>query len=337
MWWETVVDGLVQAHSNDTVAPVRALICDILANLTSSLFDGFMLRRQRFVLSLVLGMAADEQPIVRAAACRTLGVFVLFSGLREDLMFMTDATDVILKRTGDKSLDVRLRVFWAIANICDLFVENQTLLGALLTDELYSNITAAALSGAKDNVKARSHAVRALGSLVLAAGERVICLQARLDEIVQAVCANARSGPFKVRWNACHTLGKMFQNPHFPIGRASWTRSTLATLTEAISQTRNYKVRIHACSALRALDQRPRLGDRHNYADVVTAVVAALLSVDSMEHTVFSEYKYVEQLKEQLMACCRCLRDLASEEDRPLVAEQFANVERRLSHKLIVC
>jgi hypothetical protein len=45
MWWESVIDHLVQAHSNDAVAAVRALICDLLANLNSALFAGFMASR----------------------------------------------------------------------------------------------------------------------------------------------------------------------------------------------------------------------------------------------------------------------------------------------------
>jgi hypothetical protein len=185
-------------------------------------------------------------------------------------------------------------------------------------------------------MQARSHAVRALGSLVLAVGERISRAGSRVDEIVQSVCSNVKSGPFKVRWNACHTLGKMFQNPHFPMGQASWTQDTLMTLAEAISQTRNYKVRIHACSALCALQQRVQLGNQQCYVHIVQTITTALASVDSMEHTVFSEFKYVEQLKEQLITCCHFLQNIAQDTDRALVSEYFDAIQEQLSRESTV-
>jgi hypothetical protein len=91
----------------------------------------------------------------------------------------------------------------------------------------------------------------------------------------------------------------MFQNPHLPMGEADWTSVVVDTLREAIEQTRNYKVRIHASIALHALPSRICLGDQRLFASVVNTIIKALQSVASMEHAEFTEYKYVEQLQQQ--------------------------------------
>ncbi|KAI9598300.1 armadillo-type protein [Syncephalis fuscata] len=331
IWWEDTVDHLIQANSNDSVGSVRALICDILANLTDGVLEGLTMQRQRFILSLVLAMSADTRPMVQAAACRALGVFVLFSSLHEDIVFLSDAANAILGHAADRSLDVRLRVFWAMANLCDLLAENSTIQTALLNREMYLQLSEAVLNGAKDNVKLRSHAVRAIGGLVLAADELILGAPVRLNDLVQAVCMNVKGGPLKVRWNACHTIGRMFQNPHFPMGDATWTSIVVNTLKEAIKQTKNYKIRIHACGAFRALPSRASFGNSSLFASVIDTVIKALQNVASMGDAKFTEYKYVEQLKQQLIDCGHYLLTIVTEKDKQLLSSSLSALTVLLS------
>lgn len=67
-------------------------------------------------------MPDDEETIVRASACRALGVFVLFPSLREDACFVTDMAMAILEKMKDDALLVRLRAGWAQGNLCDTLI-----------------------------------------------------------------------------------------------------------------------------------------------------------------------------------------------------------------------
>lgn len=73
-------------------------------------------------MTLLFSLSADADPSVRAAACRALGVFVLFPSLREDPMFVSDMTKAILLQKEDKTILVRVRASWAIGNLCDALV-----------------------------------------------------------------------------------------------------------------------------------------------------------------------------------------------------------------------
>lgn len=71
---------------------------------------------------MLFSLASDKDANVRAAACRTLGVFVLFPSMREDPLFVSDMIKATLNQKDDKATVVRVRATWAIANLCDALV-----------------------------------------------------------------------------------------------------------------------------------------------------------------------------------------------------------------------
>lgn len=73
-------------------------------------------------ITLLFSLTSDTDANVRAAACRTLGVYVLFPSLREDPLFVSDMTKAVLAQKDDKAIVVRVRATWAIANMCDALV-----------------------------------------------------------------------------------------------------------------------------------------------------------------------------------------------------------------------
>ncbi|KAI8053945.1 hypothetical protein BDF22DRAFT_682170 [Syncephalis plumigaleata] len=280
IWWENTIDQIIQANCSDSVGSIRTVVCDILASLKNDVFEGLTVR--------LLLLLYD-----------TLMCY-------HDLLFLSDATNAVLSHVIDRNLDVKLRVFWTVANICDLWVENSNIKTALLTKEMYLQVGKAILNGASDNVKIRPHAIRAIGSLILAADELVMGAPAQLRDMVEVVCSN-------VRWNACHTLSKMVRNVHFPMGQADWTCMMIDTLCGAIDQTRNYKVRIHACVAIRALPER----------GIKTATI--------MEDTKFTEYKYLNQLQQQLNDCGEYLLSMTTKEDQLQLSENLRVLQSLLT------
>lgn len=73
-------------------------------------------------MTLLFSLSKDTDANVRAAACRSLGIFVLFPSLREDPLFVSDMIKAILLQKDDKTILVRVRASWAIGNLCDALV-----------------------------------------------------------------------------------------------------------------------------------------------------------------------------------------------------------------------
>ena len=96
------------------------------------------------LLSMVSGLTSDEQANVRASAARTIGVYILIPVFREvqtesdteksgvtvltriqDASFVCDAATQLVAAMEDQNLNVRIRVCWSLANLCDSLVSLQ--------------------------------------------------------------------------------------------------------------------------------------------------------------------------------------------------------------------
>jgi len=75
-------------------------------------------------MTMMLGIASDPDPLVRGSAARALGVFVLFTSVRDDLTFVADAANAIITCMEDENLGVRVKAAWAMANVTDALVLN---------------------------------------------------------------------------------------------------------------------------------------------------------------------------------------------------------------------
>lgn len=73
-------------------------------------------------ITLLYPLASDSDANVRAAACRALGVFVLFPSLKEDSLFVSDMMKAILAQKDEKITLILVRSSWALANMCDALV-----------------------------------------------------------------------------------------------------------------------------------------------------------------------------------------------------------------------
>ena len=116
------------------------------------------------------------------------------------------------------------------------------------------------------------------------------------------VTKNIESGSLKTRWNACHAASNILKNPVLPIGGEEndypWTDGLYRALIHSVRQCRNYKVRINACRALATPQQRIKYGQQ--FDPVVQAILAAWEACHKEEENEFQEYRYKEQLKDQV-------------------------------------
>lgn len=99
----------------------------------------------------------------------------------------------------------------------------------------------------------------------------------------------------------------MLKNASFPIGyvQASkslypWTVPLYTALTRSLNQCRNYKVKINACLALATPSDGGKYGDDQLFTAVYQAVEQAKVACETGQEENFQEYRYKEQLKQQV-------------------------------------
>lgn len=116
----------------------------------------------------------------------------------------------------------------------------------------------------------------------------------------------------KSRWNACHALANILTNQAFPIESCSYAGLVWSCLINTVKKSKNYKVRIHAASALATPKTWQKYGSKlSDLVTVMEAVLEAFATADEMDENVgFGEFKYKEQLREQLHQTFEHLKSL---------------------------
>ncbi|KAG0235041.1 HEAT repeat-containing protein 6 [Actinomortierella wolfii] len=330
-WWKDTTEKLVLKIVNDSSPTIRALGCDFFSHMSSQVFDELPTRLEVVLLSLVLGATKDENALVKAASCKTLGVLILFPNLRTDYSFVMDMMGAALELCKDSNLTVRLRASWAVGNLCDSLVLLKTegqerILSEVLTLSTWTTIMQASLAICHDNEKLRSNGVRALGGLLRVTVEGILERERHslVRDAMEVLVKNIEQGTLKGRWNACHAVQNVLMNDDFPIGLTtgtiyacesdlvSWTEAVYGALLNAIRQSKNFKVRINACAALAVPKTRIKYGHRAMFREMVQVLMDAAqnLDRDQADHD-FSEYRYRAQLENKLLRCLDHLLQLA--------------------------
>ena len=112
----------IQSTCVDISSSVRSVTCDCLASISKDVYEQLPPKNQTLAITLLLPLAGDQDTNVRAAACRALGVFILFPSLHDDPLFVSDMATAILEQMNDKAILVRARASWAQGNLCDALV-----------------------------------------------------------------------------------------------------------------------------------------------------------------------------------------------------------------------
>ncbi|KAG0006063.1 HEAT repeat-containing protein 6 [Modicella reniformis] len=362
-WWKDVLERHVLKAFAEENSSIKALGCDCISNLPASVFNCLPSRLEMLIMSLVLGTALDDHASTRAAACRAIGVFILFPSLREDSTHMSDMATTVLDLCHDPNMNVRVRASWAVGNLCDALVLLKTsggqghVLDEILTLTFWTKIMKSALSICQDHEKLKSNGIRAIGGLLRVTFEGILERERHslVKDAVYALIKHMEQGSLKGRWNACYAMQNVLLNPDFPIGSTagtsyaldsdmvSWTNDVYGALLQAVQQSKNFKVRINACAALSVPKTKAKYGDQAMLRKMVQVLMTAVQNLDNDqgEHA-FSEFQYRDQLEVKLLRCLDHLLQLAGgvasldlEMDPPpllqrIIASRPQNVEETL-------
>ncbi|KAJ8347719.1 hypothetical protein SKAU_G00263080 [Synaphobranchus kaupii] len=330
-FWSEVLSGpLTGALQCEQHPTLQTSACDTLSSILPQAFNQLPDKSQVLCLTVLLGLTYSENSLVKAAAVRALGVYILFPSLREDVMFVADTANAILTSLDDRSPNVRAKASWSLGNLTDTLTVNmesperdfQEEFSDLLLLKMLRSATRAA--GDKDRVK--SNAGRALGNLLHFLQPAHLArpgFQQPLEDAMQALISTVSSdSTMKVRWNACYALGNAFRNPALPLGSAPWTADAYSALCCAVTSCKNFKVRIKSAAALSAPATRDRYGDGAQFEKVWCALARALERSEETED--FLEYRYCASLRAQLCRALLHLLCLCQPPDLPAVAASLA-------------
>lgn len=79
----------------------------------------------QLIAALSVSASADMEGSVRGTAIRTLGIYVMFPSLREDLCYIENTTEAIVASLPDGNQDIRLKCSWALGNLTNALLMNR--------------------------------------------------------------------------------------------------------------------------------------------------------------------------------------------------------------------
>ncbi|XP_062815411.1 HEAT repeat-containing protein 6 isoform X2 [Anolis carolinensis] len=323
-FWTRMLNGPLPAALQNSQHPtLQTSTCNALSSILPEAFSGLPDDKQILCITVLLGLNHSENPLVKAAAARALGVYVVFPCLRQDVMFVADTANAILDSLGDSSPNVRAKAAWSLGNLTDTLIINMELMGPSFQDDfsdlLLLKMLWSATVASKDKDKVKSNAVRALGNLLHFLQPSHITnprFIQPIEDSIQALVSTVRSeATMKVRWNACYALGNVFKNAALPLGEAPWSAQAYSALISAVQTCKNFKVRIKSATALAIPSERKRYGTPEQFSQIWSALVVALRRSEESED--FLEFKYSASLRTQLCHTLLHLLSLAEEADLP--------------------
>ncbi|KAF1533567.1 HEAT repeat-containing protein 6, partial [Eudyptes sclateri] len=327
-FWTVILNGpLPGTLQNSPHATLQTSACDALSSILPEAFSSLQNDQQILCVTLLLGLNHSENPLVKAAAARALGVYVLFPCLRQDVMFVADTANAILNSLHDKSPNVRAKAAWSLGNLTDTLIINMETMGQSFQEEfsdlLLLKMLRSATEASKDRDKVKSNAVRALGNVLHFLQPYHIAnprFREAIEESLQALISTVQSeATMKVRWNACYALGNVFKNPALPLGEAPWTTQAYSALSSVVKSCKNFKVRIKSAMALSIPSKRECYGSAEQFCQIWSALVVALQKSEDTED--FLEFKYSASLRTQICQALLHLLSLAKSTDLPVIWE----------------
>ncbi|XP_028176593.1 HEAT repeat-containing protein 6 [Ostrinia furnacalis] len=309
--WQALLTPLSSVIQSHETSPAKAIVCDCIANIGERSFKELPRRLQVLCCTLLVGSYGDEEPNVRAAAVRALAMTVMYRTLREDINFVSDCGEYIIRALSESSLVVRTKGAWALGNLSDALVLNmEDPETERIDEELLCRLLEISVKCAADNDKVKMSATRGLGNFLRLVRDYTVqshpqmktLSESAIDKLLDCAC---KVSNMKVRWNACYAMGNAMKNEYLFTGFSGWQSKVFPKLCGLSQDCKNLKVRINAAVALRAPALRPHYGD--HFTAVWRGVMAAMENAANVDD--FTEYKHKDNLIEQLCVtlahlCC---------------------------------
>ncbi|XP_068187351.1 HEAT repeat-containing protein 6 [Antennarius striatus] len=333
-FWSDLLSGpLNRVLQNNEHHMLQAVVCDALASIVPQVFSQLPEKTKLMCITVLLGHAYIDVSLLRAAAIRALGLFVLFPCLREDVMFLADTANAILAALDDPHKNVRSKASWSLGNLTDTLIVNMQNIGLEfqeeISDMLLLKILQAATRATSDREKVKANAVRSLGNVLHFLRQSQLsrsAFQRPLEDAVRALVTTIQSDAImKVRWNACYALGNVFRNQALSLDSALWARDAFSSLCHVVTSCTNFKVRIKAAAALAVPKHRSCYGDTEQFIHVWHSLVTALEKSEDTND--YLECRYSVSLRHTLSQSLLHLLSISQSQDMPALGKSLSGEE----------
>jgi HEAT repeat-containing protein 6 len=280
---------------------LRASLADSLANLGVHIFESLDVKKQTQLKSVLTGCSYDDDPNVKSSAVRALAVYVLFPTLREDLCFIENITESVLRVMKEQNVVARTKASFGLSNVVDCLLLIKSNSNGI-SESLLKQIVETCLLAGKDNDRVKVNAVRTLGSSIILFSRNQLENQIWIDLFEKSIimlnsqlinCSNV-----KVKWNICYAFSSMMKNTlifeedlvH------KWRESVFKTLCNTIEASQNFKVRTKSCMALTTPVKR--IDYNVHFTEIWACLLKALDQSNNL--TDFNEYKHRDMLQDKI-------------------------------------
>lgn len=297
----------------------RASLADSLSNIGVHNFEKLDFMKQTQLKSILTGCCYDEDVNVRSSAVRALSLYVLFPSLREDLCFIENTIESVLRIIKDQNILSRTKSSFALANIVDsLLIIKETV---MINEKLHLQIVESCLHAANDNDRVKVNVFRALGNSLLLLNRKQFdapVWQNIFEKSIEALSQQLTSSSgAKVKWNICHSFSAIMKNMSIfdDDMKKKWQPIVYRQLNSTIENSPNFKVRTNACIALMTPKERKYYGEY--FIDIWNCLLIALEQSNNLSD--FNEYKHRDALQDQLCSAISHFLSLTSIEDVTLM------------------
>lgn len=314
-FWTNIIPSVVERIPDSTQPPtLRSSLADGLANIGVHVFEKLDRQKQILLISILTGCSYDDDANVKSSAIRALAVYVLFPSLREDLCFVENTVESILRIIKDQNVVTRTKASWSLGNVVDallLIKETQS-----INERLLKQILETCLDATSDNDRVKVNAVRTIGNLMTLLTKKHLnepsWMKLFEDSIQSLHNLLLNCGNVKVKWNVCYSFSTFMKNSvFFESGfKFKWQTLVYPSLCNVIRTSPNFKVRINACVAF-------TIPNRANFAahfvDIWSCLLVALEQSNNLID--FNEYKHRDTLQDQLCSSMCHIINIATAED----------------------
>lgn len=315
-FWIRILPNVFENIQDINQSPTfRASLADSLSNIGVHNFEKLDFIKQTQLKSILTGCCYDEDVNVRSSAVRALSLYVLFPSLREDLCFIENTIESVLRIIKDQNLLSRTKSSFGLANIVDsLLIIKDTV---AINENLQLQIVESCLSAANDNDRVKVNVFRALGNSILLLTRKQLDTekwQSIFERSIEALNQQLiSSSGAKVKWNICHALSTIMKNLSVfdEDLKKKWQPTVYRQLTSTIENSPNFKVRTNACIALMTPKQQSHYGEY--FIDIWNCLLVALEQSNNL--TDFNEYKHRDALQDQLCSALSHLMSLTTIDD----------------------
>lgn len=300
-FWIRILPNVFENIQDNNQSPTfRASLADSLSNIGVHNFEKLDFMKQTQLKSILTGCCYDEDANVRSSAVRALSLYVLFPSLREDLCFIENTIESVLRIIKDQNLLSRTKSSFGLANIVDslLIIKD----AVAINEGLQLQIIESCLHAANDNDRVKVNVFRALGNSILLLNRKQLntskwqnIFEKSVETLNQQLTTSSGA---KVKWNICHALSTIMKNltVYDEDLRKKWQASVYRQLNSTIENSPNFKVRTNACIALMTPKERSHYGEY--FIEIWNCLLTALEQSNNLSD--FNEYKHRDALQDQL-------------------------------------